>query len=131
MTNDPDCKEFGYIVLSCGRTEQNKECTTTEEVFKWFHETEALPFMKKVQEGKQRNSNNINDSSTFTIDSDIPYLKYLNRPEIRDIHEKNNITITNVAATGTHCYQYNDLSDCFKLASTNSNHYPTQTILRN
>ena len=91
--------------------------------------------MKKVQQVKQRNSNNINDSSTFTIDSDIPYLKYLNRPEIRDIHEKSNIAITKVAAAGTHCYQYNDLSDCFKLASNlpqrTSNHYPTQTILPN
>ena len=116
---DPTCRDIGYIILSSSKKADVDQTSITEDVFKWFHENEALPFMRKVRESRNENSKNIHDTATFTLDSDIPYLKYLNRIEVRDDHEKARIAIVKVAAAGTHCYQYNDLSQCFKLASAN------------
>jgi hypothetical protein len=115
---DPNCQKIGYIILSRGtQAESATEGTASisEQVLKWFHENIAIPFMKEVMRGKKASSN-APDIANFVLDSDIPYLNYLNRPEIAAMHQENKIQVMKVGAASTHCYQYNDLAQCFMLA---------------
>ena len=120
----PGMKDVGYVILSRGKATDDSGVTLSEQIMKWYHEEIVLPFVSQLRANNDESETyaideNIGDGDigddcmVLKMDSDIPYINYLKRPEIQEMNRQRRIVVVKISAAGTESYQPCDVGDCF------------------
>ena len=121
-----NCEDIGYVIMSNrNASDSEQDVTLTEQVMKWYHDTIVMPFIRTCKKnGTQTEQAYMmegedldlihSETAILKMDSEIPYLNYLKRPETIELNTKAKITITKIGGASTETSQALDVGECFR-----------------
>ena len=128
---NPNDNGIGYVILTQGNaTDEESGVTISEQVSEWFHKAIVRPFVDALREA-DADVDWSRDGAVdellrvvYSLDSDIPGLNFLKRPDVARDTVRALIDIIKIPAAATESYQQLDIAKvCMLVAKL----YRTQT----